>query len=179
MKQEMIQNILHHTDQSRVILTSEILFSKQVRTACEQNHCGCWGKTWTCPPGCGSIEQLQSNIIQYKNMLIMTKIIFLRDSFDIEQMNEGRKEFQNYLHQINQKYQMTTRGMMILGVGGCEVCPICTYPSEPCRYPQKKIISLEAAGIDVVSLAKTAKINYYNGKNTITYFAAILYHEDR
>jgi hypothetical protein len=41
------------------------------------------------------------------------------------------------------------------------------------------MIALEAAGIDVVALAKTANINYYNGKNTVTYFAAILYHEDK
>jgi predicted metal-binding protein len=117
--------------------------------------------------------------MQYENMLIMTKVVKLEDSFDLESMDSGRKHFSEYLHQLNKKYQITTRKMMIFGVGSCELCHQCTYPEAECRHPLEKFIALEAAGIDVASLAQTAKVNYYNGKNTVTYFAAILYHEDR
>ncbi|MDD2493306.1 MAG: DUF2284 domain-containing protein [Bacilli bacterium] len=179
MELTIINDIKQYCHQISMIKTTEILFSEQVRMACSQNHCGCWGKTWTCPPGCGSVSELQAIVMQYENMLIMTNVVKLEDSFDLEGMNSGRKQFSEYLHQLNKKYQITTRKMMIFGVGSCEFCQQCTYPEAECRHPLEKFIALEAAGIDVVSLAQTANIKYYNGKNTVTYFAAILYHEDR
>lgn len=175
----MINDIKQHCHQVNTIKVSEILFSEHVRKACEQNHCGCWGKTWACPPGCGSLEELKATCTQYDNILIMTKVINLKDSFDLESMNLGRNDFTQYLRQLNKKYQITAKKMMMLGVGSCELCTQCTYPDAGCRHPQEKIIALEAVGIDVVALAKTANINYYNGKNTVTYFAAILYCEDK
>ncbi|NLD26607.1 MAG: DUF2284 domain-containing protein, partial [Acholeplasmataceae bacterium] len=63
----------------------------------------------------------------------------------------------------------------ILGPGACSLCHECTYPDQACRYPERAIPPLEALGIDVLSLAKTAQLKYYNGTNSITYFAAIFF----
>ena len=63
-------------------------------------------------------------------------------------------------------------GSQVLGAGGCNVCKKCAFP-EPCRFPEKAKTSVEACGINVVSLAKTAKINYTNGENTVTYFTLV------
>jgi len=179
MESAVINDIKQYCHQVKRIKTTEIIFSEHVRLACKQNHCGCWGKTWSCPPGCGSLEELKTICLQYEYILIMTKVIDLTDPFDLESMNKGRSDFTKYLHRLNKKYQITAKEMMILGVGSCEYCLQCSYPKAACRHPQEKMIALEAAGIDVVALAKTANINYYNGKNTVTYFAAILYHEDK
>jgi hypothetical protein len=46
---------------------------------------------------------------------------------------------------------------------------------EPCRFPEKAISSVEACGIDVMSLSKSAGVRYNNGKNTVTYIGAVLY----
>ncbi|MBR2616748.1 MAG: hypothetical protein IKC56_00735 [Clostridia bacterium] len=55
------------------------------------------------------------------------------------------------------------------------MCKTCTYPTAPCRFPDRARTSMEACGINVVELAKEVGINYVNGQNTVTYFSLILY----
>lgn len=178
MNQKIIDDIKNQFDEVSIVKTTECLFSHHVRNACEQNQCGCWGKNWRCPPASGSIEELKALVQSYSNMLLFTKVVKLVDSFDVEAMDQGRKEFTKYLRFLNHTHHLTTNHMMILGVGGCDLCQPCSYPKEECRYPEDSFMSLEATGIDVVALAKSASLKYYHGPNTVTYFAAILYNEE-
>jgi predicted metal-binding protein len=61
----------------------------------------------------------------------------------------------------------------VYGAGGCRVCPACAYP-EPCRFPEQAVSAVEAAGINVTELSRTANLKYNNGPNTVTYFSMIL-----
>lgn len=56
-----------------------------------------------------------------------------------------------------------------------EILKKCTYPTAPCRFPEKARSSAYANGISVVDLAKQLGINYKNGNNTVTYFSVVLY----
>lgn len=178
MNQKIIEDIKHQFNEVGIVKTTECLFSHHVRQACEQNQCGCWGKNWRCPPACGSSEELKILVQSYPNMLLFTKIIQLEDSFDVEAMDRGRKAFTNSLRLLNHTHHLTDNHMMILGVGACDLCYPCPYPKEECPHLEDSFIALEATGIDVVALAKKANIKYYHGSNTVTYFAAILYHEE-
>lgn len=178
MNAKIIKEIRNACNDVSFIKTSELSFSHHVRQACEQNQCGCWNTNWRCPPACGSIETLKKQIQSYPNMLLFTKIVMIEDSFDVEKMDQGRKEFTKFLRLLNQNHHIVTHNMMILGVGACDLCSPCPYPYETCRHPEDSFTSLEATGIDVVTLAKSANIKYYHGPNTVTYFASILYHEE-
>jgi predicted metal-binding protein len=63
----------------------------------------------------------------------------------------------------------------LLGAGSCSLCEECTYPDAPCRFPEQARRSMEACGIDVVTLSKENNIRYFNGANTVTYFSVLLY----
>ncbi|MBR2717482.1 MAG: DUF2284 domain-containing protein, partial [Oscillospiraceae bacterium] len=39
---------------------SELKFLPEVRAACEVNKCGRYDKSWSCPPGCGTLEECES-----------------------------------------------------------------------------------------------------------------------
>ena len=56
-----------------------------------------------------------------------------------------------------------------------EILKKCTYPTAPCRCPEKARSSVEANGISIVDLAKQLGINYKNGNNAVTYFWVVLY----
>jgi predicted metal-binding protein len=63
-----------------------------------------------------------------------------------------------------------------LGAGGCGVCETCAKRTgEPCRAPALAMPSLEAYGINVSRLAAAADMKYTNGKDTVTYFGAVLF----
>lgn len=46
----------------------------EVRTMCEQNTCHRYGKCWSCPPGCGSLEECQKIIDQYQHGIIVQTV---------------------------------------------------------------------------------------------------------
>ena len=44
---------------------STIELLPEVRQMCEANTCGMYGKRWSCPPGCGTLEDCRAKIQQY------------------------------------------------------------------------------------------------------------------
>jgi len=160
----------------QAILPSESLsFSQDLLDYCKTNVCGNYNKSWTCPPACGSLEEQQRNILSFKNVLIFTTMHKLEDSFDYEGMTKGRGLHTLLLIELKNKLG----DVPVYGAGNCPVCmdkegkSICAFPS-PCPFPEKMIRSIEAAGINVTELSKSAKITYNNGENTVTYFSMVL-----
>jgi len=149
--------------------TSAIIFSSVLIEYCKANVCGYYNKSWTCPPACGSIEEQRKNILTFKNALVFTTKHDIEDSFDYEGMTKGR-----YLHTLlTCEIKKQFGGAVVYGAGQCPVCTECAFPN-PCPFPEMRIGSIEAAGIDVTELSKTAGINYNNGKNTVTFFSMAL-----
>ena len=64
--------------------------------------------------------------------------------------------------------------MLMLGAGGCRICPKCAYP-EPCRFPEKTISSMEAYGLFVTQVCRDNDLKYYYGPRTITYTGCVLF----
>ena len=69
-------------------------------------------------------------------------------------------------------------GLLILSNESCRRCEHCTWPDAPCRFPEDLQPSIEGFGFIVSELAQQAGIPYLNGKNSVTFFGAVLYDED-
>ncbi len=93
----------------------------------------------------------------------------LENSFDYDGMTNGRE-----LHLLLTSELKKRLDAPVYGAGNCPVCKTCAFP-KPCPFPEKKISSVEAAGIDVTSLSKAAGIAYNNGQNTVTFFSIALF----
>ena len=154
--------------------TEDVEFSEEVVAACRANFCGNYNKSWKCPPNVGTLEELKAKYIKYPKVFVFTTKHEIEDSFDIEGMFSARLDHDKVEELIR---PVLPKGSQVLGAGGCNVCKKCAFP-EPCRFPEKAKTSVEACGINVVSLAKTAKINYTNGENTVTYFTVVFLSEN-
>ena len=152
-----------------IMPTSAVPFSPSLLDYCKKNVCGNYNKSWTCPPACENTEEQQEKILLYKNVLIFTTLHKLEDSFDCEGMTNGRKLHTLLTAGLKKRFN----GAPVYGAGSCAGCDICAFPS-PCPHPEKKIGSIEAAGINVSELSKAAGIKYNNGSNTVTFFSIIL-----
>jgi Predicted metal-binding protein (DUF2284). len=105
----------------------------------------------------------------------------LNSPFDLKGMNEGYikhcENFRTILSHIKTKYGL--KDMLPLNAGCCSVCEKCAYlDKQPCRNPDKAFSSVEAYGMDVMALEKNSGIPIYNGKNTVSYVALILFNLD-
>jgi predicted metal-binding protein len=99
-------------------------------------------------------------------------------NFDMKGMFAGRKAhekiFRDLLAKIRERYP--SEDILPLDAGCCSLCDKCAYlEREPCRYPDQAVSSVEAYGINVIALQKSACLPYYGGKNSVIFVGLILY----
>lgn len=161
-----------------VVSPEDAVFSIEVRKMCEANRCNLYGKSWSCPPAVGTFEECEARLKAFRHMLVFSAKYDLEDSFDFEGMENGMKEFKSVARRVEDAVRGKIGEYLMLANEGCGYCESCTYPDAPCRFPDRAHGSIEAYGIFVNELAKSAGINYINGQNTVTYFGALLYNGD-
>lgn len=167
---EKIKPLVH---EFAMLDVKDIPFSEEVVAACARNACGCYGKTWQCPPGVGTLEERMRICRAYSHAIVFTTRHDLEDSFDVEGWARGRIAHEETTDRVLELCPFERR--LAFSAEGCHLCEKCTYPDEPCRFPNRARVSVEANGIFVVELAKMCNIHYHNGVNTVTYFSMILF----
>lgn len=157
-----------------IIHTADIHFSQEVRSMCEANTCRQYGRTWACPPAVGTVEECKNRIRKYEKMLVFTGKYDLEDSFDFEGMMAGARKFSHSCRVFDREISACLNHYLMFSNEGCDLCKKCTYPDNPCRFPDRVHGSLEGNGIFVSKIARLAQIRYHNGANTVTYFGALV-----
>lgn len=161
---------------AKVAETGEIPFDKGLRAYCEANRCGTYDKNWACPPGVGEPEELIARAKEYAHILVFQTVSTLEDSFDIEGMQAAAARHAEVSEAVRREVAKTLPRFLMLTAGGCTVCKTCArVENQPCRFPEKAISSLEAYCMNVSTLAERCGMKYINGKDTVTYFSAILF----
>jgi predicted metal-binding protein len=168
-----------------IVDAAGIKVRKEVREACASDKCHVYGKNWSCPPACGSLEACESRIRQYNAGLILQTTGGLEDSFDYDSMSHIEDLHRTHLRVFQEKLERMysvedgvnlplIQPWLLLGSGACKNCPQCTCPQSPCVSPGKMIVSMEAMGILVSELCKANNIPYYYGANTVTFIGCVL-----
>ena len=146
----------------------------EVRDMCAADTCQQYGHSWACPPACGPIEEFQKMYEEHEYCLLFQSVGELEDEFDVETMIETEQTHKERFFELLEKAQEEGLNPVFLTAGTCTVCKQCTYPDAPCRFPEKRFVSMEASGL-VVSEARTlANIPYNHGKNTLAYTSCAL-----
>lgn len=147
------------------------------RKLCESNACGNYNRSYMCPPDIGAVGELMERLKTYDKALVYQTVGQLEDSYDFEGMMDAGEKHNALVQKLRQITDRESgREVLHLGAGGCRVCSICGKKTgEPCRFPDQAIGSLEAYGINVSLLAEQAGMKYINGRNTVTYFGAVLF----
>lgn len=149
-------------------------FLPEVRDMCAANTCGMYGKSWACPPGCGELETMLEKVKGYTSGILVQTVGQLEDSMDWEGIQEAgmnqAKNFTAMFKLLKKDYP----NMMPMGTGTCTRCKSCTYPDEPCRFPDELVSSMEACGLVVSDVCTANGVPYNHGKDTICYTACFL-----
>jgi predicted metal-binding protein len=178
--EDLIETILAgRAHEQSVVPVGALVFSAELLKACESNTCGHYNTCWTCPPASGTMEEQRKKILAWPQAFIFTTKYDLDDSYDIEGMEAGRETHMGLTVELKEKLGDAAG---VYGAGSCPYCKpkgegerrYCSFP-DPCRFPEKMISSIEAAGINVTELSRSAGIKYNNGPNTVTYFSMVLF----
>ena len=152
-----------------------LVLRQEVRDMCAVNKCGAYNSNWTCPPACGTLEEMGEKIAKYSRGVLLQTTGRMEDEYDIEVMMEAPKKHRENFKKFVEKLRELYPDSMPMGAGGCRNCQKCTYPDAPCRFPEKATVSMEGCGLVVTEVCQSAGVPYYYGPNTITYCACALY----
>ncbi|MEA5019126.1 MAG: DUF2284 domain-containing protein [Gordonibacter sp.] len=150
----------------------------EVRAMCAADHCRSYGKSWACPPACGTLEDYADTLRSFAACVIVQTVFALEDEFDIEGMQEAerlhKQRFGRFVEEAKGLLGQAAPSPLALGAGACTCCAQCSYPDQPCRLPDRAQVSMEAAGLLVSATCEAAHIPYYHGKGTISYTSCLL-----
>lgn len=162
MNYEEIQKLALKTGFSHTapLDVSTIDLKQDVRDMCAQG-CQQYARRWSCPPGCGTLKELKENISCYSNGILLQTVGKLEDEFDGETMMETEAIHREHFALLLEKLRPSFPDILPIGTGCCMICQTCTYPDAPCRFPEKKISSMEAYGMLVMEVCSSNHLTYY------------------
>lgn len=149
-------------------------FMPEVREMCAADRCKSFGKNWTCPPYCGTLEEFSQKTALYTKGILVQTIEQLEDDFDYETMMSTMEVHKESFEQFKNILQSRYPKLFPMSAGACTICGECTCPDSPCRFPDRAVPSMEACGLFVSQVCTESKIPYNNGRNTVTYTSCFL-----
>jgi predicted metal-binding protein len=147
------------------------------RKLCEQNLCGAYGTSWGCPPGVGTGEECLNIIRKFSNAAVITKKFDNIDTSDLKSLDALGKEHQEVCRRFGNALKKEGYEALPLSDGGCKYCKTCSYPDEPCRFPDQCVTSISCYGIMMEGYMKSQNIDFEFRKGSMTLYGLILYNE--
>ena len=151
-----------------------LLPQQEVRDMCS-NGCNRYATRWSCPPGCGTLEQCRQRLLSCQQGILVQTVGELEDEFDGEGMMRTQSIHNSHFNALVRQLRSSIPALLPLGAGCCGICTNCTYPEKPCRFPEQQISSMEAYGLLVQQICKANGLSYYYGSGTIAYCSCILW----
>lgn len=157
-----------------VLDVSTLIPRQDVRDMCAADQCRAYGKNWTCPPYCGSLDECAEKIQSCHHGILLQTVGKLEKTIDTKAYRRTEQQhleqFYRFAAQIREQYPHA----LCLGSGGCRICRSCAFP-EPCRFPEQACASMEGYGLFVTQVCRDNGLAYYHGERTVTYTACILF----
>ena len=153
---------------------STLEVKKEVRDMCADNTCGAYENRWSCPPGCGTLEECGERLRQYTHGILVQTCGDVEDSLDFEAMMEIEADHKDHFERMYATLRQKGEALLALGAGCCTKCKECTYPDAPCRFPDQAVASMEAYGLLVLEVCKANGLTYYYGPEKMAYNSCFL-----
>ena len=154
-------------DQAALVDTENIVFEPSFRRFCEANLCGKYGANYTCPPDCGSAEEMRSRIRAYRKALVLQSRWEI-DGRDEEAVKPAKADHNRRTRTLMERGEL--EGLMV-GASGCNLCAPCLrVQGEPCRFPALRFSCMSAYCVHVAGLAGLCGMDYYS-EGTVRLFS--------
>jgi predicted metal-binding protein len=150
---------------------------ERIRAFCLENKCGNYGNNYTCPPYTGSLEEIKNKLKQFRKGLLLQYSKEIDVKGNKEEVIQTKIDFHNKI--LKAEEFLREKGInQVWGMigGNCGLCTTCKVKTnEPCPYPEKARVSLEAIAVDVVGLLDKLGLDSRFHKDKITWTGCILF----
>ena len=129
-----LEDIGHKTGFTHIVpldcKTIELL--PEVRQMCQADTCHMYEKNWSCPPGCGSLEECRQIIGRYTHGIIVQTVGGLEDELDGEGMMETEHQHKSHFYEMEKILRQVWPDMLAVGadaVRNAKPAPIRMLPA--------------------------------------------------
>ena len=156
--------------------TKDIVFDPSFRPYCAENLCGQYGANYSCPPDCGSPEEMKQRILARKKALVLQSCRPLADYNDTAAIKQAKKEHNAATLRLVKQLRKAGYDGIIVGASNCALCDPCKQISgEPCAFPDLRYSCMSAYCIFVKKLAETCKMDYTWGDGNLRLFGMYVF----
>ena len=144
-----------------VIGVAHVPVDGKFRKFCENNLCGQYDANYSCPPACGTVEQMHEKILMGKRALVLKSEWPIESYQDTAAITQGKDAHNAGMLRLKKALQ--TEGYQGLMIGGscCSLCKPCRMAKgEPCPQPELRFSCMSAYCIDVAELAKRCGLEF-------------------
>lgn len=159
-----------------VINTEDIVFDPAFRPYCEENLCGQYGVNYSCPPDCGSPEDMKAKILEHKQALVLQTIWEISDYTDKDAIKAAKKEHNMASQRLMKRLRSENCDGFMVGASGCALCSPCAITKgKTCRFPQQMYSCMSAYCIFVRKLTEKCGMEYNCGEGLLAFFGMYVF----
>ena len=154
-----------------IVDTDKIIFDPSFRPYCEENLCGQHGVNYSCPPDCGSPEEMKARILAHRKALVFQTIWQVADYSDAPAIKQAKKNHNAYEFSVVKQLQKAGHPGIMVGASGCALCTPCArLDNKPCNFPELKYSCMSAYCIFVKKLTDLCGMEYNCGEGLLGLF---------
>lgn len=156
--------------EAAVLDTAQVPVDGKFRGFCEENRCGQYGANYSCPPSCGSVEQMWEKIHAGTRALVLKTTWPIESYADTAAITHGKQTHNHRMLRLNE-------ALCGLCVGGscCCLCTPCRMKTGgPCLYPELRFSCMSAYCVDVAALAEKCGIEFSWDTKCLSVFSMIV-----
>ena len=176
-EQDMIELALAENFAGAVMVdTKDIVFDPIFRPCCEENLCGQYGVNYTCPPDCGSPEEMRQRLLSKKRALVLQTIWEIADYGDNKAIKEAKGAHNAATIRLAKRLRQEGCEGFLVGASGCALCEPCELVAHrPCRLPEFQYSCMSAYCVFVRKLAERCGMEYDCGSGLLAFFGMYVY----
>lgn len=161
-----------------MIAPEQIPVDSKFRKFCEDNLCGKYGANYSCPPDCGTVEELHQKILAEEKVLIIQTLWVMEGYEDKTTIQKSKETHNAMVLRLKAKMEQLGCSGFCSGYNGCPLCTPCKrIDNQPCAHPDLRINCMSAYCIDVAELAKRCNLEFAWTPNKLHLFGMIAFHE--
>ena len=144
-----------------IVPTGEIHFDPGFLVYCEENLCGNYGANYTCPPDCGTPEEMRRRILAHESALVLQTKWDIADYRDAAAIRRAKSAHNAAMLRLVDQLRAAGHPGQMAGASCCILCERCARISgEPCRHPDIAYCCMSAYCIHVRDLSERCGMDY-------------------
>ena len=152
-----------------LVNTEDLVFIPSFRPLCEENLCGKYGVNYSCPPACGSVEEMRLRVQSWRRALELQTMWDIEDPLDGAQVKPAKAQHNRLTREL---INLAGEPGLMVGASGCSLCTPCAVTEgQPCRFPELRYSCMSAYCIFVKDLAQRCGMEYDCGPGVTAFFS--------